>query len=117
MSRRQPEPPNIVGVSTHDNMLDLDGKRKRFCVGCGGPRSVEYAETAPCSCCGSLGTQKNQPLFDEHGERIELAAVPTKAAPAPAAPKVKPPTQKQQQAKAKVATAALFAAARRGVSA
>lgn len=66
---------DIKGVTTYNNMLALDGTRKLFCIGCGGPRDVAYAETNACGCCGSLGTQKVQPLFDEHGERLSDEAV------------------------------------------
>jgi hypothetical protein len=76
-----------------------------------------FAETNPCIACKSLGTVKRMPQFDEFGELIEQVDKPVQAAPAPVAPKMKQPMQKQQQATAKVATAALFAAARRGVSA
>src|SRR4051812_28889101 len=72
---RPTETPNIVGVSTYNNMLALDGSKKLFCTGCGGPRDVKFAETNACGCCGSFGTQKVQPLFDEHGERLSDAEV------------------------------------------
>lgn len=66
---------DIRGVSTYNNMLALDGSKKLFCIGCGGPRDVKFAEIRACGCCGSFGTQKVQPLFDEHGERLSDEAV------------------------------------------
>src|SRR5438105_1543398 len=56
-------------------MRALDGSKKLYCTGCGGPRDVAYAETNACGCCGCCGTQKVQPLFDEHGERLSDEAV------------------------------------------
>jgi hypothetical protein len=62
----------VVEVTTHNSMMTVDGKRrKRWCIGCGGPRDPEFAERIACFCCGSLGTRKTQPLFDENGDAIE----------------------------------------------
>jgi hypothetical protein len=125
---RATEALDIRGVSTYNNMRALDGSKKLFCIGCGGPRDVSFAETNACGCCGSFGTQKVQPLFDEHGERlsdeaVELiraserqaraalkavepveqpvkvqAASKAKAAPKPAAPQTKPSARERKQA-------------------
>lgn len=43
---------------------------KLYCVGCGGLRDPKYAEEIACGCCGSKGTRKTQPQFDENGELI-----------------------------------------------
>src|SRR5947207_8811467 len=63
------------GVSTHDNMRAEDGSKKLYCIGCGGPRDVVFAETNACGCCGSLGTQKYQPEFDEWDNLIPAEVV------------------------------------------
>lgn len=65
----------LKGVSSYNNMLALDGTKKLFCVGCGGPRDVVYAETHPCQCCGLTGTQRFQPVFDEFGELVPAEVV------------------------------------------
>lgn len=57
-------------VETADPMIDHLGKRKGYCVGCGGPRCVVYAETVTCFCCGSIGTQKKQVQFDQYGDPV-----------------------------------------------
>lgn len=62
-------------AQTYDNMVAVDGSRKEYCPGCGGPRDVEYAKTHPCVCCGSYGTQKTQPLFDDLGDVIPAEEV------------------------------------------
>lgn len=112
------ETPDTAGVTTVNPMLALDGSKKQFCVGCGGPRDVKYAETHRCFCCGSYGTQKTQPEFDEHGERIPdevvaarrqaereaRAAARAEAAPAeePAALKVRAPKPAPEAARTSV---------------
>lgn len=115
--------PGAELTATYDNTRAIDGSRKRYCQGCGGLRDVTYAETHPCVACGSLGTVKKMPQFDQYGELIkteEAAETPTPApasavlsAPSPEL-KAKPPTLKQQRANAKAATASLFRAALKG---
>lgn len=75
MARPTEMPTDLKGVSTYNSMLALDGSLKQFCTGCGGPRDVEYAKTNPCFCCGALGTQKTQPVFDEFGELVPAEVV------------------------------------------
>lgn len=72
---RPTETLDIKGVTTYNSMLALDGSKKLFCIGCGGPRDVKLAETVPCFCCGSLGTQKTQPVFDEFDELVPAEVV------------------------------------------
>lgn len=63
------------GVQEVNPMYDLSGQLKQFCTGCGGPRDVEFAKTNPCFCCGSFGTQKTQPEWDEFGELVPAEVV------------------------------------------
>ena len=63
------------GVSAPNTMYDLEGALKKFCVGCGGPRSVEYAKSHACICCGSYGTQDSQPEFDQYDELVPAEVV------------------------------------------
>jgi hypothetical protein len=46
----------------------------------GSPRDAAFAEVVACGCCGSFGTQKVQPEFDEHGERLPDDVVAAKHA-------------------------------------
>lgn len=68
---RQARRPQDALTESYDNMMSVDGKRKKlWCPDCGGPRDPELAERIPCFCCGSLGTQKRQPQFDELGDPL-----------------------------------------------
>ncbi len=63
-------------LTGYDNLLCVSDNgaptsvRKQFCVACGLPRDAELASRLPCGACGTTGTQKRPPGFDEFGDRV-----------------------------------------------
>lgn len=55
-------------------------RRKEFCPECGLPRDPVLAKTLPCGACGTYGTQKRSPQFDDMGERVPDAVVEQRTA-------------------------------------